>query len=435
MGNNFAVFIPIVLCVIVTALALAYHFSPDFKEWVNNNVPGFTRASSGGGGGGSGSGGAANGGAGAGAAGAGGTAVNAPSVVNKDASTDAGTGAGTGAGAGAGAGSAGTTGSGNTTADATPSANAGQSAVPIQPRPTSVPDCGYSNLPRGYYDVQGQGVRNDYCCYTNQSGTPTFTCYLAGNSSVANTSYQSFKTAMFTPLASGDMCFKVPVPALPNETGTAVIGTAAIAANPVPAVSGGGQGGAVMPNATPAPSAAPAGYTFFQWLDSGGNDLPAPNPYYGLSSASDCTALCDANPQCAGVGWDSTQGGYCTLKTSFGTMGSWRMGSDPATGDYVKQNPAPVAPAPAATPADNSTATILAAAASASTGTQGLDSVCIPCGSQYLCATKVLEPIPGVTQLTQISQPYAKVALSPNGRYTVNGAQVGIQSQKATYTC
>jgi hypothetical protein len=36
MGNNFAVFIA--LCVIVTALALAYHFSPDFKEWVNNNL-------------------------------------------------------------------------------------------------------------------------------------------------------------------------------------------------------------------------------------------------------------------------------------------------------------------------------------------------------------------------------------------------------------
>lgn len=56
-------------------------------------------------------------------------------------------------------------------------------ATNIKPRVTTHTDCGYAGKTRGWYDVQGQGVRNDYCRMVGDGGNPTFTCYLAGSGS------------------------------------------------------------------------------------------------------------------------------------------------------------------------------------------------------------------------------------------------------------
>lgn len=53
------------------------------------------------------------------------------------------------------------------------------------PRLTTITDCGYGNMTRGWYDIQNQGVKNDYCRYVGD-GTATspkyFSCAKAGAS-------------------------------------------------------------------------------------------------------------------------------------------------------------------------------------------------------------------------------------------------------------
>jgi len=49
-----------------------------------------------------------------------------------------------------------------------------------KPRAADSSDCGYPNRPRGWYDIQGQGVRNDFCRFVgNWPGW--FSCKLAGS--------------------------------------------------------------------------------------------------------------------------------------------------------------------------------------------------------------------------------------------------------------
>lgn len=49
-----------------------------------------------------------------------------------------------------------------------------------KPRTTNVADCGYPSRPRGWYDVQGQGARNDFCRFVGDL-PGWFTCKLAGS--------------------------------------------------------------------------------------------------------------------------------------------------------------------------------------------------------------------------------------------------------------
>ncbi|MDE2097676.1 MAG: hypothetical protein KGL39_10545 [Patescibacteria group bacterium] len=48
----------------------------------------------------------------------------------------------------------------------------------ILPRATSIADCGYQDKLHGWFDVQGQGAKNDYCRYI---GDGKFICKLAGS--------------------------------------------------------------------------------------------------------------------------------------------------------------------------------------------------------------------------------------------------------------
>lgn len=57
----------------------------------------------------------------------------------------------------------------------------------ILARTEKITDCGFTDLKRGWYDIQGQGVKNDYCRYVSDrpkaDGTGGwFSCMLAGSS-------------------------------------------------------------------------------------------------------------------------------------------------------------------------------------------------------------------------------------------------------------
>lgn len=57
---------------------------------------------------------------------------------------------------------------------------------PVIPRADVISDCGYSHLRRGWYDVQKQGVKNDYCRYVGPGAGVDhvwFSCQLAGAAS------------------------------------------------------------------------------------------------------------------------------------------------------------------------------------------------------------------------------------------------------------
>ncbi len=51
---------------------------------------------------------------------------------------------------------------------------------PVKPRMTNFSDKGWSNMTKGWYDMQNQGVRNDYCRYVGDSPNIWFSCALAG---------------------------------------------------------------------------------------------------------------------------------------------------------------------------------------------------------------------------------------------------------------
>jgi hypothetical protein len=37
-------------------------------------------------------------------------------------------------------------------------------------------DCGYSGMPRGWYDMLGRGYRNDFCRNVGTAASPTWMC-------------------------------------------------------------------------------------------------------------------------------------------------------------------------------------------------------------------------------------------------------------------
>lgn len=51
---------------------------------------------------------------------------------------------------------------------------------PVKPRMTNFSDKGWSNMTKGWYDMQNQGVRNDYCRYVGDAPNIWFSCALAG---------------------------------------------------------------------------------------------------------------------------------------------------------------------------------------------------------------------------------------------------------------
>jgi len=81
------------------------------------------------------------------------------------------------------------------------------------PRPSAavVTDCGYPT-PRGWYDVQKQGVKNDYCRNVGGPGPVWFSCALAGTTTSAN--QYTPQTQVVDPasshdaLVTGDICFQ-----------------------------------------------------------------------------------------------------------------------------------------------------------------------------------------------------------------------------------
>ena len=83
----------------------------------------------------------------------------------------------------------------------------------IKPRPTNIQDCGYIDKPRGWADIQGQGVPNDYCRMVGaDANNPYFSCYLAGSTSQFN--HDATKPPnnpnplpALSPLVRGDTCF------------------------------------------------------------------------------------------------------------------------------------------------------------------------------------------------------------------------------------
>lgn len=85
-------------------------------------------------------------------------------------SSSGGTSSGGGAGGGGGGGGSG---------------DGAKPAVTIKPRQTAatLTDCGYGTSVHGWYDMQNQGVKNDYCRYVGQGDFPGtwFSCALAGS--------------------------------------------------------------------------------------------------------------------------------------------------------------------------------------------------------------------------------------------------------------
>ena len=76
--------------------------------------------------------------------------------------------------------------------------------VPVLPRHTSIQDCGYAGT-GGWYDIQGQGVKNDYCRTVGDD--PKWTaCALAGTSNqLARVGPNLGDRAE---LAPGDVCYR-----------------------------------------------------------------------------------------------------------------------------------------------------------------------------------------------------------------------------------
>lgn len=64
-------------------------------------------------------------------------------------------------------------------ASATTSQDEPPAPIEVKPRPSNVVDCGYDGT-RGWYDIQGQGVKNDYCRVVGDGAGAWLSCYLAG---------------------------------------------------------------------------------------------------------------------------------------------------------------------------------------------------------------------------------------------------------------
>jgi len=52
-------------------------------------------------------------------------------------------------------------------------------------RPTVMSDCGYSDQPRGWYDVKNRGYRNDFCRHVGDQQNSWWSCVVQGETDAA----------------------------------------------------------------------------------------------------------------------------------------------------------------------------------------------------------------------------------------------------------
>lgn len=106
-------------------------------------------------------------------------------------------------------------------------APAGPAPVPA-PTPTASPtaplggytkqtivDCGYAAKTRGWFDIDNEGVRNDYCRYVGSSeGESYFSCAMAGSSNPYTAPGEvNYTGQQFDALTFGDRCYQGICPA------------------------------------------------------------------------------------------------------------------------------------------------------------------------------------------------------------------------------
>ncbi len=90
---------------------------------------------------------------------------------------------------------------------AKPPAHQTPPARKVLPRPTQVQDCGYAGT-GGWYDVQGQGVKNDYC-RTVGDNPKWVACALAGPLNSGNQLVPAGPNlGARAELAPGDVCYR-----------------------------------------------------------------------------------------------------------------------------------------------------------------------------------------------------------------------------------
>jgi hypothetical protein len=119
------------------------------------------------------------------------------------------------------------------------------SAAPVKARQTLITNCGYADKPRGWFDIQGQGVRNDYCRFVSagSTGQAKFVCALAGGTEQETPVDEARSTGAFTAPGPGEPCSGATVTTVVATTTT----TAAAAAVKPRTYKGGDCGYGTLP--------------------------------------------------------------------------------------------------------------------------------------------------------------------------------------------
>lgn len=76
----------------------------------------------------------------------------------------------------------------------------------VKPRAAQIRDCGWQDRLRGWFDAQGQGVRNDYCRYVGNAEDKNFSCVLAGSGQEYSPPYDPVKLAPSCDGSAGSGC-------------------------------------------------------------------------------------------------------------------------------------------------------------------------------------------------------------------------------------
>jgi hypothetical protein len=82
----------------------------------------------------------------------------------------------------------------------------------FKPRQKNISDCGVRTATRGWYDVQGQGAKNDFCRFvlTEDGCTVKFACALAGSTEQKDFSHQDKWNWQFSPEIAGETnCYSI----------------------------------------------------------------------------------------------------------------------------------------------------------------------------------------------------------------------------------
>jgi len=83
----------------------------------------------------------------------------------------------------------------------------GQQTPHVRPRPANIIDCGYAGT-GGWYDIQKQGVKNDYCRTVGDN--PKFTACVLASESLNGNQYVKVGPHLGDreELAPGDVCYR-----------------------------------------------------------------------------------------------------------------------------------------------------------------------------------------------------------------------------------